>query len=114
MGIVKRQSVQSSVITYIGVFIGYVNLILLFPKFLTPEQLGLTRLLLSIATIFSQFSLLGTSVSILRFFPYLEDKRSKHHGFLSFTILVSIVGFIVFTTLFIILRKPITDVFQEK
>nr|MBA2423197.1 oligosaccharide flippase family protein [Chitinophagales bacterium] len=114
MGIVKRQSVQSSVITYIGVAIGYVNLILLFPKFLTPEQLGLTRLLLSVATIFSQFSLLGTSVSILRFFPYLEDRKSRHHGFFSFTILVSLTGFIIFTLLFIILRGPITDIFQEK
>lgn len=114
MGIVKRQSVQSSVVTYIGVLIGYVNLILLFPKFLSPEELGLTRLLLSMATIFSQFALIGTSISLLRFFPFLEDKKSKHHGFFSFALLVSLIGFFFFTAIFLLLHNQVTSLFSGK
>ncbi|MBA3757097.1 MAG: hypothetical protein H0X02_13130 [Nitrosomonas sp.] len=53
MGLLRRQSIKSSIATYIGIAIGYVNLILLFPKFLLPDQLGLTRVMISMAAIFS-------------------------------------------------------------
>lgn len=114
MGIVKRQSVQASVISYVGVLIGYVNLILLFPKFLTPEEFGLTRLMISVGVIFSQFALLGSSVTILRFFPYLEDKKSKHHGFLTFLLLISMTGFTVFTVLLILFKNTVSGLFISK
>lgn len=114
MGIVKRQSVQASVISYAGVLIGYVNLILLFPKFLSPEQFGLTRLMIAVGVIFSQFALLGSSVTILRFFPYLQDKKSKHHGFLSFLLLISMTGFTIFTVLLILFKNTVAGYFISK
>ncbi|HUM48018.1 MAG TPA: oligosaccharide flippase family protein [Chitinophagales bacterium] len=114
MGIVKRQSIQASVISYIGVLIGYVNLIYLFPEFLSPDQFGLTRLIISVSVVFSQFSLLGTTVSILRFFPYLQDKRTGHHGLLSFLLLISMAGFVVFSALLLLLHAPVTNLFIDK
>ena len=114
MGIVKRQSVQASVISYAGVLIGYVNLVLLFPKFLTPEEFGLTRLMISVGVIFSQFSLLGTSVSILRFFPYLESRKLQHHGLLTFLLLIALLGFVIFGLLLLMLRETVTGLFIDK
>lgn len=114
MGIVKRQSVQASVISYAGVLIGYVNLILLFPKYLTQDQFGLTRLMISVGVIFSQFALLGTSVSLLRFFPYLQNKDQKHHGFLSFLLLIATAGFLFFTIVLLFFKKEVTDLFIVK
>ncbi|MEO6168209.1 MAG: oligosaccharide flippase family protein [Chitinophagales bacterium] len=114
MGIVKRQSIQASVISYIGVLIGYVNLIYLFPEYLTLDQFGLTRLIISVSVVFSQFSLLGTTVSILRFFPYLQDKKTGHHGLLSFLLLISMVGFVVFSVLLLLLHAPVTSLFIER
>lgn len=114
MGIVKRQSVQTSVISYIGVLIGYVNLIILFPKFLTPEEFGLTRLIISVGVIFSQLSLLGTSISILRFFPYLENKKLQHHGLLTFLLLIALLGFLFFTVVLILARDAVTSLFEDK
>ncbi|MBK9731979.1 MAG: oligosaccharide flippase family protein [Chitinophagaceae bacterium] len=114
MGIVKRQSVQASVISYIGVLIGYVNMALLFPNFLTQDQVGLTRLIISVGVIFSQFALFGTTLSILRFFPYLEDKKLRHHGFLSFLLLICMAGFLVLTILLLLFKKEFTGLFISK
>jgi O-antigen/teichoic acid export membrane protein len=114
MGVVKRQSVQSSVATYIGVFIGYVNFIFLFPQFLTPEQFGLTRLLISVSVIFSSLSMMGTPFALLRFFPYFNDKKAGHHGFFTFSLWSSVAGFIFFALLFFIFRSNIQSFFQSK
>ena len=46
MGIIMKQSLRTSVLSYIGIALGYVNVVLLFPVFLSPEEFGLTRVLL--------------------------------------------------------------------
>ena len=38
MGIVKRDSITITVLSYVGAVVGYVNKILLFPNFLSEEQ----------------------------------------------------------------------------
>src|SRR6185436_13858829 len=114
MGIIQRQSFQASIATYLGAAVGYLNLIYLFPKFLLPDQVGLTRVLISVAVILSQLSLLGISFAMLRFFPFFNDRKNRHHGFFSFTMRVAIVGFIIFTSFFIIFKTPIQNFFLEK
>src|SRR5947207_3374598 len=48
MGIVQRQSIKSSIATYIGVAIGYLNFVILYPRFLSTDQVGLIRVLVSV------------------------------------------------------------------
>ena len=45
MGIIQRQSIRSTIGISAGFLIGAFNLLVLAPKFLTTEQLGLTRLI---------------------------------------------------------------------
>ena len=42
-----NQSIWSTVIIYTGIFIGFINSIFLFPKFLSTEQIGLIRQIIS-------------------------------------------------------------------
>jgi hypothetical protein len=37
MGIVKKQAYKNTIVSYLGQAIGFVNLILLYPRFLTTE-----------------------------------------------------------------------------
>lgn len=59
MGIVIRQSIKTTIVTYIGFAIGYVNTLFLFPLVLSKEQIGLTRLLISVSFLFATFASLG-------------------------------------------------------
>ncbi|MDB5261400.1 MAG: hypothetical protein JWQ14_681, partial [Adhaeribacter sp.] len=69
MGIIKRQGIQNTIISYAGVVIGYVNTVLLLPWILDEEQVGLTRLLLTLAVLYAQFSALGFANAGVKFFP---------------------------------------------
>ena len=81
MGIVRRHSIWLTLIQYIGLVIGYANTVLLFPKILTSDEFGLTRILLSVAIVISQFAQIGSPAMIVRFYPYLK-KKILYLGFL--------------------------------
>ncbi|MFN5937366.1 MAG: hypothetical protein ACK43L_04905, partial [Sphingobacteriales bacterium] len=72
MGIVRKQSILSSIFTYIGFAIGAVNILFLFPKYFTPEEVGLTRILLDVALLFSTICSLGAVPLILKFYPFYK------------------------------------------
>ncbi len=81
MGIVRRNSIWLSIIQYLGILLGYINTVILFPNFLDTDQFGLTRILLSVTIVISQFSQLGTPSMIIKYFPYLH-RRVLYFGFL--------------------------------
>lgn len=114
MGIIIRQSIHNTLISYLGVALGFVTTILLYPQILTPEQYGLTRVMLSLSMIMTQFMGLGINNTIVRFFPYFRDKNRNHHGFLFFSILVPAVGFIFFGSLTIIFKDTILHYFIDQ
>ena len=96
MGVIKQQSIVNTFITYIGIVLGFISTIYLYPNFLEPDQYGLTRLLLSVSFVFTQFAHLGMNNTAIRFFPYFEDENNDHNGFLFLVLVVPITGFILF------------------
>jgi hypothetical protein len=80
MGVVRKQSILSSIFTYIGFGIGAINILILFPKYFTTEQIGLTRILLDVALLFSTVCTLGSIPLTLKFFPfyktYVPEKKN--------------------------------------
>lgn len=95
MGIIIRQSVRSTLISYAGVALGFVVSIWLYPQILTVEQYGLTRVLISMAVVSTQFAGLGINNTIVRYFPYFSDRERNHHGFLFFACAVPLAGFVL-------------------
>lgn len=97
MGIVRRQSILSSLITYVGFAIGAFNLLFLFGKFFTPEQVGLTRLITDIGLVFSTLCTLGSIPAINKFYPFYESYLPKAKNDLGFiAIVLCSAGFIMF------------------
>lgn len=113
MGIVKKQGLQASIVTYIGLALGYINIVLLFPRILEPEQFGLTRVLISVAAVFAQFAQLGVPHITFRYFPYFNDKALKHKGFLFFSLLIPVAGIVFFTILFFIFQSQILSYYER-
>jgi O-antigen/teichoic acid export membrane protein len=93
MGIVIRQSIYSSIISYAGVVIGYINLLYLYPKFLSTDQIGLFRTIQDAAILFSPFAQFGLSQTIIRFYPQLARDKKSSHSFISLMSLLALVGF---------------------
>lgn len=94
MGIVQRQTLRGTAWAYLGAALGFVNIILLSPKVFTTGEIGVVQVLLSFATILSQFSSLGFTNVINRLFPYFRDPREKHNGFFALSFAITLIGFI--------------------
>ncbi|MDL2290334.1 lipopolysaccharide biosynthesis protein, partial [Paludibacteraceae bacterium OttesenSCG-928-F17] len=111
MGVIIRQSIKGTIINYIGTFIGFITTMFIVTKFLAPEDIGLTKVIMEVGLLFSSLALLGTSSSILRFFPYFRDKEKENNGFFFYIMALPFIGCLIFIPLYIILKEPITDFF---
>ncbi|MGN0186435.1 MAG: lipopolysaccharide biosynthesis protein [Paludibacteraceae bacterium] len=114
MGVIIRQSIKGTIANYVGVAIGFVTTFFVLTRFLTAEEIGLTRVLVDAATLLVALAQLGTSSSIVRYYPYFKDEAHGDHGFFFWTLLVPLIGFVFFGALYIALRTPIEAAFAEK
>lgn len=112
MGIIIRQSIQNSIVTYIGIAVGFISTLYLYPNILEPDQYGLTRLLLSVSFVFAQFAHLGMRNTAIRFFPYFENAHKQHNGFLFLALFVPLVGFLLFAALFFLFRDFLLSYYE--
>ncbi|WP_339696141.1 lipopolysaccharide biosynthesis protein [uncultured Roseivirga sp.] len=110
MGIVIKQSIRSSIIAYLGVLIGYINVLWLFPYFLEADQIGLFRLIQSSAFLMATFGQFGLGSALVKFFPKLKDQK----GFLSFIILGGVLGFVLFAAFTFLFKTEITAYFAKE
>lgn len=103
MGIIRNQSIKNSISLYIGVSIGAINTILIFPHVFenNPEYWGLLQILVSYSIIFSSFSHLGSPSILLRFFPKINSKGDL----ISFSLILCAIGFTLFFLLFSLFKE---------
>jgi len=95
MGIIQKQGTRSSLFLLIGFCIGGINTIILFPKFFTQAEYGLTRALVDTATILSVLATLGTTPVIYKFSPFYKAHVQPNKNDLPFlTGLVCLAGFL--------------------
>lgn len=86
----------------------------MYPNILSPEQYGLTRVLLSLAMVSTQLANLGTKNTIIRYFPFFRDPENKHHGILFLSLTVPFVGFILLSAVLFFFRPTIIQYFIER
>ncbi|MEP2023024.1 MAG: polysaccharide biosynthesis C-terminal domain-containing protein [Reichenbachiella sp.] len=112
MGVVIKQSSISAFFTYLGAGIGFVNTIILFPLFLSTEQIGLLRVIPSTAFLIVSFSQLGIGNTLLKFAPELRKKTNGLNQLITFCVLVVLLGFATACGLLHIFEAPITNYFS--
>ena len=111
MGVVKHQSLRSSVLIYLGFAIGGINTLLLFPIFFSGDQFGLTRIIGDIGVIVVPFCTFSTGLMINRFYPYyayhLEEKKNDLMGWVVIATMIGLALFFAGTVVFkdLIVRK---------
>lgn len=77
MGVIARQSIKGALANYLGVAIGFVITFFVLTRYLTEEEVGLTRVMVDAAMLFSCLAQLGTNASIVRFFPHFRSRGSE-------------------------------------
>ncbi|MBS0028783.1 lipopolysaccharide biosynthesis protein [Chitinophaga sp. 22321] len=99
MGVIKQQSINSTILIYLGFAVGGINIVFLFPHIFGDEQFALTRLLPEIAMIMVPICTLSSVPTISRFFPYYSGHlKDKDNDMLTWALLATVVGFALFVT----------------
>ncbi len=115
MGVIAKQSIRGTIVTYLGIAVGVITTFFVLTRFLTAEEIGLTRVLIDAATLFIGLAQLGTSASIIRFYPYFKEKGSENdHGFFFWALVVPLIGFTVFAVVYWACRVPLGNWFGDK
>ena len=107
MGIVQRQGIRNTLISYVGLAIGFVNTILIMPRLLSPSQIGLVgSVLLPLAIVGAQVSAFGFANAGMRYFPFFRNQGRNHAGFFPLLLGPPVLGFGV-VALLMWLGKPL-------
>ena len=102
MGIVRNQSIKNSISFYIGMAVGAINTVIIYPNVFkdNPEHFGLIQILIAYAIVVSTFTTLGIPKTFIKYFPSIKEKGQLY--FLS--LVIPIIGFL-FSSLFYLLFK---------
>lgn len=115
MGLVGKQSLLGSIITYIGVLLGAINVFYIFPKYLDADVIGLLKSIEAIGLLVVPLVYLGIPFSISKFYPILKHQNDfKFKILLSKTLFFLILNSILFSILFFLFKDFIADFFIQK
>lgn len=94
---IRKQTIISSILVYIGFFIGAFNTYLYVKEgHFTAEQFALTRIFFDVGQNFYVFASLGFIPIIFKFYPYYKSHvDDKNNDLLSWALITSCIGFLL-------------------
>ncbi len=108
MGIVLRQSVRNTVLTYIGFAIGAANALFMYPHFLGKTYYGLTAFLLSSANIMMPLMAFGVHNTLVKFYSgYLTERERA--AFLGFMLMLPVLAIVPVGVIALIFQDVIIE-----
>jgi O-antigen/teichoic acid export membrane protein len=116
MSTIRRQSILSSIVIYIGFAVGAFNTYLFTREGLFNDaQYGLTGIFIAIATLMMAFAQLAMSAYVYKFFPYYEDHLPrKKNEMLTLALLVTTIGFLLVVVAGIVFKDLVVRKFSER
>lgn len=97
MSTIRRQSILSSGIIYIGFALGFLNTYLFTREGgFTPSEYGLYGTIIAIANIINSFANLGMQAYIYKFYPYYHDNLEvRDNDMMGWALTTSLLGFLM-------------------
>lgn len=114
MGVVIKQSGISSVFTYLGTIIGFANTVILFPAFLTTEEIGLIRAIPSAALMIMPLAQLGLGRTLLKFAPEANRSENGLAQLTGFILIWLLCGFVLTGIVTSTFKEGVFSLFAEK
>lgn len=113
MGIIARQSIKQSLVTYLGIGIGAINILFIYPTALTKAEYGFIFFFITCCKLLLPFVLLGSLYLIVRYFPFFQDEKKGHNGYLFFLFLLPFVGSLLFALAYCLFEPLIINEFDK-
>src|SRR5687767_8916505 len=113
---IRKQAIISSILVYIGFFIGAINTYFFVKNgSFTPAEYGLTRLFFDVAQNFYAFGALGMIPVIYKFYPYYNDNlKKKDNDLLSWAMLTALIGAVLLLIVGFLLEPLIIRKFSAR
>jgi O-antigen/teichoic acid export membrane protein len=108
MSKIAYQSIQTTIFSYIGVVLGYINVLWLFPYALTSTELGIFRTIQDLGILLVPFAQLGVGHGITRYFPKLESNQA---ALLTYSLGFSLLGLGLVSLIFFGGKSQIVSLF---
>jgi O-antigen/teichoic acid export membrane protein len=112
MGVIQRQSIKNSLVNYLGVAIGAVSVIFIYPL-IAKEDLGAIQFALGTAILFAPIAGFAINMTTVRFFPFFKDDAQKNNGFLFLMSAATFLSTSIFAVVVYAFKAPISDLFQS-
>lgn len=113
LGIIKKQGIQNTIVTYLGILIGFVSLLVVQPFLLSKEEIGLIRILFSFSALVASVIPLGITSITVRYFPVFRNREQGNYGFLGFILLFPLAGAVLIYFILNIFRQEIIGHYIE-
>lgn len=114
MGIIRKQSIQGTIILAVGVLLSLVLRLIIFTRFLDEEQIGLLAVLLDAANLFAAFIPLGSQSIFTKYLPYFRNKEGQPKGLLFTGIVLTALGLAIFFLLFFLFQDELVSFYSDK
>ncbi|MEZ5041397.1 MAG: oligosaccharide flippase family protein [Saprospiraceae bacterium] len=111
MGIIKRQAIKQSIVNYLGVGIGAISTILIYP--LARDTYGLARFLIDTGTLIAPFLLVGFGGVTIKFFNEFKTADNRNNGLLPLVLAIPLLSSLLFVGLSYLFRSTIASVFSH-
>ena len=107
MGVIRNQSIKNSISFYIGMGIGAINTVIIYPNVFkdNPEHFGLIQVLVAYAIVISTFTTIGIPKTFVRFFPSIKEKGQLF--FLS--LIVPLIGFVLASLSYFLFKDQVFE-----
>jgi O-antigen/teichoic acid export membrane protein len=107
MGTIKTQSIKATIISYIGVAVGFISSALIMPKVLSTDQIGLMKLIIAITGIFSSIFSFGVAQLLIRVYPTVKDNINKIAALFWLAMRITLIGVIIALPFYYILAPQL-------
>ncbi len=111
MGIIKRQALKHTGVSALGLVIGAVSNLFIYP--LAWELYGFTQFIIGLAGLLYPFASLGIASVAIKYFPDFQKTPSDAKTFLGLLILSSLVAFVGFSAIAFLAGNPLLDLLAK-
>ena len=110
MGIIKRQGIKNSIVNYIGVLIGAISVIFIYPL-IDKEDLGMIQFTMNTAILFAPVAGFAMSLTTIQFYPEFQKKDKNENGFLFILSAFTLIFSLIFVAIIYFFRFPVANFF---
>ncbi|WP_446050261.1 lipopolysaccharide biosynthesis protein [Zobellia laminariae] len=91
MGLVFKQSLNNSIITYLGFGLGAINTLVLYLQFMEPRYYGLLQVVLSASVVLMPVLAFGVPNTLVKFYSSFKNDTKSMDGFLTLMLFLPLV-----------------------